>query len=1085
MSSPGFSIAWIYKIRGKIVNLKNAFFCFFLLAGLFCYGADDTPRTSPYETDTVITAYEIRMKPDFSTNRVALVVDAKVENLSATPYTQLDIEICAVSSGSGMQIADLQIFVKQGADTIPLTATEKMAPDAGEDFYTPTVPIYQVELKNPLPPGELTQLVFQYTLKGFTPDRGLPIWGVNRDSSKPKAEHGELYLISDFRWLPLVYCPIRKGQFQNMPRPSWKLQIEYPAEYIAAVDGELLSRETKEPACLDRWRSIVGGSPHIFISNYAVAKVKNGPLNIEIYTPPVSSLQKCAEALADDIGNTLSRYFEIYGDPGGHTYRLVASHTNWGGHGNFMGQSIYYEYLERMNLKTVAHELAHTWWGTSFSSYGEGSKFLREAFAEFSAIWMMGELKGGNQFQREMSEYKSRLFGRALRRGQRQPLTPLIQQEGYDSQTIVNANYSKGPVVVNALRIQMGDDAFFAALKAFAEEYRDKNVTFSDFVVAMNRFSENKLDTYLDNLCRSTGFPSYVVKSFSSQEKNGKYETTVSIANEGEFGLRCPVGLVTEGDKVISSFEVDAQTTKELLFVTDSRVTDVIIDPEGIAFQAHPSQTNDEHVAAAREFMRPTPNPNISFGASFKNISAKAGIRRDYNTHSLYFEDFNRDGLLDIYFTTMGYRSHDGVSHANPNVLFSNQGGLVFAERSQEINLWLEEYTGDAAIADFNNDGAPDLIFGKLEMGEEPAKTFLFQSMPDGAYQEVTETLGLSGAMKTAAAWVDIDNDNDLDLVTVGGIYRNDGNEFKDVTGDSNLTFYSSAILLIPIDYNIDNRMDFVCIYLFAREPGKSIQIFQNCGDCHFEDITKEIGLGDAEISLSLGGGAPDVNNDGYPDLIIGNSLFINNKGKQFTIQKDAFPYDFPNRGVGCADFDNDGDLDLLYPSNEGHRLFSNLGNCRFEDVATVAGITDGVYIGRPICADFDNDGDVDVMMSEARFPGSEQEHLFENTGAEGNSLTIIPLTDRDGDATDSNTADDRTAVGARVEVTYNLASGDSVTMTRWITAGAQCMNAPIAYFGLGEATSAAVKVTFPDGSVVEVKDAAAGSRLTIRDTNE
>lgn len=1066
------------------MTVRAATLYFALTLSLAGHSAQDSPPQNPYETDVAIIAYEIQLRPDFATNSVMLDVRAQVKNLSAKPYAQLEIDICSTSSGSGMRATGLRVLTDGGADEIPLTVVEMTAPEMGEGFYTPEVPIYRVELEEPLQPGTASELIFRYTLQGQASDRGLPLWGMNRGSEAPPAEHGELYLIQDFRWLPSVYCPIKKGQFQNTFRPSWELRMEYPAAFTAAVDGQLLEREEKEETCVDRWRSIVGGGPHIFISRYAVTKGQNGPLQIEIYTPPVASLQRSASALLDDIGKTLALYFEMYGDPGGKTYRLVASHTNWGGHGNFMGQSIYFESLARMNYRTVAHELAHTWWGTAIRSYGDGSKFLREAFAEFSSLWAIGELKGERQFKRELSKYKTGLF-RRMSRGQ---LTPLIQRGGRDSRAIVSANYSKGPVVVNALRVQMGDEAFFSGLKAFAQEYNNKNVTFRDFVAVLNRFSGVKLDSYLRNLCRSTGYPSYVLHSFSCQEKGDGFETTVTLTNEGDFGLRCPIGLCTEDGNVLATFEVESKKAKELHFVTNSRVIDVLIDPERTAFQYHSSQDSEERKAMARAFVRPTPKPGLTYGATFENVSEPAEIRRNYNTCMISVEDFDRDGLLDFYLSTMGYSTRDRdtgqrISHAHPNVLFHNQGTLSFAEHSRKAKLLLKESTTDVATADFNNDGYPDPIVSQLGTRGEDARTLLFRSRPDGTYEEVAKSLNMERAMKGKALWIDIDGDNDLDFITVGGVHRNDGEQgFTETTTESSLTFYKHPMFLIPIDYDCDNRTDIVCAYRAGRTPGPSVQVIHNQGNGQFAEVTQDVGLSETDIGSLGHAAAADVNNDGYPDILIGNRLFVNEEGKRFVEQEAALPGDFPVRGLGTGDFDNDGDLDVFIPSSEEHRLYANLGDGRFEDVAVVAGLIEGVHIGMPITADFDNDGDLDLLLPEKSYPGSEQEHLFENVGAEGNSLTVLPVTDGDGDASDANTGDDRTAVGARVEVTAVAASGDLVRMTRWITAGQESMNAPVAHFGLGKAENANLRVVFPDGTLVEKENVPANQRVTVRD---
>jgi len=104
--------------------------------------------------------------------------------------------------------------------------------------------------------------------------------------------------------------------------------------------------------------------------------------------------------------------------------------------------------------------------------------------------------------------------------------------------------------------------------------------------------------------------------------------------------------------------------------------------------------------------------------------------------------------------------------------------------------------------------------------------------------------------------------------------------------------------------------------------------------------------------------------------------------------------------------------------------------------------------------------------------------------------LRIVPLTDRNGDATDLNTTDDRPAVGAIVWVdldgdgdfaTTTLATHDRLHMQQ-LGLGHPYQNEPVVHVGLGSALQADVKVRFPDGSVVIVENVTADQTLEIAD---
>ncbi|MFH1739046.1 MAG: M1 family aminopeptidase, partial [bacterium] len=533
-------------------------------------------------TDFIISHYDLTFDPNFSANSLAITIKADLQNLSAQGQPSVDIDL----DTSAVRIEGLQVSLEgeDGSQTLPIAT--KQDPENGASFYYLVFP-------EPVSASACVGLTFEYTLKGHSSHSGFPLKNTGRGKDQRFASQPELYLISDFRWIPSVYLPIKIGQFRNTYKPHWTLKVKYPIEYVAVADGELVSREEAWDFYIDEWRSIVGGSPQLFIADYAVTLMQHGRFTVEVYTPRDDSIIRKAELLSPDIARVLELCFDLYGETGGHTYRLVSSHTDWGGHGAFMGQATYYQYLNSMSLKTIAHEIAHTWWGHTVSSYGEGSKFLREAFAEFTAAWALREIKGEEYFQNHIRDLKIAHFCRYPALDSTPGLSPLIIQEGYNPRSIVGANYRKGPLVVNQLRLEMGDEVFFAALKAFTSEFYDRNATFSDFTKVMNQHAERNLDSFFEHLCRGTGYPQYVLHSFSCSEKNGQFETHVIIENTGEFGLACPIRLQSDTQNHTDSFVVEGNTKTDITFVTDSKITNVSIDPEMTSFQYHPSQKFD------------------------------------------------------------------------------------------------------------------------------------------------------------------------------------------------------------------------------------------------------------------------------------------------------------------------------------------------------------------------------------------------------------------------------------------------------------------------------------------------------------
>ena len=90
--------------------------------------------------------------------------------------------------------------------------------------------------------------------------------------------------------------------------------------------------------------------------------------------------------------------------------------------------------------------------------------------------------------------------------------------------------------------------------------------------------------------------------------------------------------------------------------------------------------------------------------------------------------------------------------------------------------------------------------------------------------------------------------------------------------------------------------------------------------------------------------------------------------------------------GVGLLDFDGDGWLDIFLPngSNAPDYLYRNMGNGEFVDVATEAGVASTKANGAVAIADFDNDGDPDMLVNTVCSTGTWHDDVHFVDGAGG-----------------------------------------------------------------------------------------------------
>jgi hypothetical protein len=206
-------------------------------------------------------------------------------------------------------------------------------------------------------------------------------------------------------------------------------------------------------------------------------------------------------------------------------------------------------------------------------------------------------------------------------------------------------------------------------------------------------------------------------------------------------------------------------------------------------------------------------------------------------------------------------------------------------------------------------------------------------------------------------------------------------------------------------DYDNDGDLD-VFVPVEDLAPGLADRLFENDGRGVFRDVAAERGVQNAG-SLSRGAVFCDFDNDGDLDLLSANmppgqarqrhvptTLFRNQLVESGNVafedvtraaglmrtgndvdQKIGGIGDTAG-GVGCADYDRDGDLDIFWKNTDGdvdNALFRNDGNWRFSDVTSAAGasvqskLKDSNAQGSPNWIDFDQDGWIDLLVTNER----------------------------------------------------------------------------------------------------------------------
>lgn len=301
----------------------------------------------------------------------------------------------------------------------------------------------------------------------------------------------------------------------------------------------------------------------------------------------------------------------------------------------------------------------------------------------------------------------------------------------------------------------------------------------------------------------------------------------------------------------------------------------------------------------------------------FENVTHSSGILPDAKWHTgVSVVDINQDGLLDIYISVSGLQAD------KRNLLYVNQGNMMFREQAEAYGLHDAGNTIQSTFFDFDNDGDLDLYVANYPVTSFKTPNFRYKYLMNTVTEQNSDRL-----------------------------YQNEGNgSFKDVTRSSGLLAFGLTISATVADFNQDGWQD---IYV-SNDFSCPDYFFINNGDGTFTDQLKEI---TKQTSFySMGADAADINNDGLIDFFqVDMSAEDNRRAKANMASMDvSLFWSTVNNGFHYQYMYNT--LQLNRGLKDGLPLMSN--------VAAFANVTSTDWSWAPLFADFNNDGWNDLFIT-------------------------------------------------------------------------------------------------------------------------
>ena len=448
---------------------------------------------------------------------------------------------------------------------------------------------------------------------------------------------------------------------------------------------------------------------------------------------------------------------------------------------------------------------------------------------------------------------------------------------------------------------------------------------------------------------------------------------------------------------------------------------------------------------------------------TFTDMTARAGLGTAMYGIGATAADYDNDGDEDLYVTALG-----------PNHLFRNIGQGRFEDVTAKAGVGDKSFSTSALWLDYDNDGKLDLyvanyvqwsidkdlhctLDGKSKSYCTPesytgASGTLYHNRGDGTFEDVTKKAGLFDPKSKAlgVAMFDFDADGRMDLFVANDtqpnrLYRNKGNgTFEDVAVAAGVAFDEAGVARAGMgvdaaDYDGSGRPSLI----IGNFSNQMMSLYRNEGNGLFIDDAPSSTLGRASLlTLTFGCFFVDVDLDGRLDIFAANGHVADDIN---TVQRNVTYAQAP-------------------------QLFRNLGGRKFDDISRKVGpaFQLGMVARGAASADYDNDGDPDLLVSV----NNGAAKLLRNDGGNANHRlrirTIGNISNRDG-------------IGARITLT-TAAGAPRWGLVKTGSSFASQSELPVTFGLGVETSVSAIEVRWPSGKVDRVGRVDADRTITIEE---
>ena len=337
-----------------------------------------------------------------------------------------------------------------------------------------------------IPAGESRRITFHYDAPFLSRPRGDNLWELHIASAwypqlavRSAARHSFRSVVRAKK--PLL--PFASGEtVRRAEDGEWNLvetRLDRPVPFVTVLAGAYSVQEETQDGVLCR------------VASYGISKEKSGAKLTNLF----HKMRKFYEPYFGAFPWKEYTIVEVNSYGFGQAPPGMMRITREAFQSNVVGDEFTALFSGGINER-LAHEIAHSWWGYGVWGATQNDQWIEESFAETSAGRLLEELRGHSEFAHLANFWMARAKDSSS-------LAPIYyanevtrKVELFDSSDVqrdrANLTYSKGAVLLQSIRKEVGDDTFFTVLKSFLRSFEKKPAVTTDQFIDLLSFVTKK-----------------------------------------------------------------------------------------------------------------------------------------------------------------------------------------------------------------------------------------------------------------------------------------------------------------------------------------------------------------------------------------------------------------------------------------------------------------------------------------------------------------------------------------------------------------------------------------------------------------